>query len=410
MESFTTSSGGKVFMNKTGKLIVVALLITIFSVSAALYYNGKFGSHFFLLQTSYESLPGWTQDNHSKALDAFKQSCTAIMRLDAKKPFSTTVPSSGNASAWQTICQAANKLTKQDNRTAKVFFEYWFQPYRVEDNFNPNGLFTGYYIPLIHANSTKNQNYSTPIYAMPKDLVKLNLGNFRPELLGKTIVGKLKNNLLVPYPSRAAINSGILEKNDTQVLAWSDNPVDVFFAQIQGSAIVELADNSQKILIGYAGDNGHPYTAIGKVLIAKHAIKKKAISMHTIRDWLTEHPAQLQDILNQNASYVFFNILKDGLVRGTQHVPLTPERSLAVDTHYIPLGAPVWLNTTIPLASSTSAVPFQQLLIAQDTGGAIKGIVRADVFWGEGEQAAYTAGYMRSVGQYWILLPRFPTF
>jgi membrane-bound lytic murein transglycosylase A len=381
-------------------------VITALIASMMLFYSGKLGSHFFLFSTTYNNLPGWSQDDHSEALVAFKHSCAAIMQLDPKKPFSEKNSSSGNISAWQAICQAAKKLAKNDNRSARDFFEYWFQPYRVENNLNPYGLFTGYYIPLLHASLTKDQQYTVPIYSLPRDLVKLNVADFDSELRGKIIIAKLANNQLVPYPNRAAITAGILEKNHTPVLAWGDNQVDVFFAHIQGSAMVQLT-NQEKLLIGYAGNNGHPYTSIGKILIANHAIPKKAISMQTIRTWLAQHPEQVNTILNQNAAYVFFNILKDGQVLGTEHVPLTPKRSLAVDTHYIPLGAPVWLNTTLPSHNQIAKKPFQKLLIAQDTGAAIKGIVRGDIFWGEGNEAAYIAGQMHSQGEYWLLLPRY---
>ncbi len=391
-------------MKYTLKLFVIFFSSAIFIIAAVFYYCGIFGSHFFLLKTTYRNLPGWVEDDQNAALQAFKKSCIAIMRMNPNKPFSPSFPDSGNVLAWQTICQAANMLQQSDARTARDFFEYWFEPYRVENNFNPNGLFTGYYLPSIHASLTKDQRFATPIYAMPADLYKIKLNLFHPEFGNKTLTGKLTNNILTPYPDRAAIESGILG-NNARILAWADNPIDIFFAQIQGSAVVELS-NHEKFLIGYAGDNGRPYTAIGKVLLAKGYLEKNAVSMESIRAWLNTHPDQVKAILNQNASYVFFNIIKNGEALGTQHVPLTSRRSLAVDTHYIPLGVPVWLNTTLPRKLPGNDF-FQQLLIAQDTGGAIKGIVRGDVFWGEGEEAAYTAGYMKSRGQYWILLPRF---
>jgi membrane-bound lytic murein transglycosylase A len=385
------------------KFSVIFFTSGILILASLFYYTNIFGSHIILHKTSFKNLPGWADDDQNKALYAFKQSCIAIMRMDPKKPFSHSIPFSGNVSAWQTICEAANNFMQNDTNTARDFFEYWFKPYRVENNFNPKGLFTGYYLPLIHASYTKNQRYTAPIYAMPSDLYKIKLGLFHSELTGKTITVKLKDNILTPYPDRAAIQSGVLG-NKAHVLAWADNPIDIFFAQIQGSAVVQMS-NQKKLVIGYAGDNGHPYTAVGKILVAKHFIEKNAVSMQSIKTWLMQHPELASDILNQNASYVFFNILKNGQVLGTQHVPLTPERSLAVDTRYIPLGAPVWLKTTSPM-SAKNKVPFQQLLIAQDTGGAIKGIIRGDVFWGEGDEAAFNAGYMNSVGQYWILLPR----
>lgn len=178
---------------------------------------------------------------------------------------------------------------------------------------------------------------------------------------------------------------------------------ELFFAHIQGSALVQLT-NGQRILIGYAGGNGHPYTSIGKVLVNNHQLDSKKISMQSIRAWLLQHPQQITTLLNHNASFVFFKILPDHHPLGTQRVPLTPERSLAVDTRYLPLGAPLWLSTTIPIEKMQTK-PFQHLVIAQDTGSAIQGIVRGDIYWGTGKKAEFIAGHMQQPGQYWILLP-----
>jgi membrane-bound lytic murein transglycosylase A len=186
------------------------------------------------------------------------------------------------------------------------------------------------------------------------------------------------------------------------VLVWTDNLLDVFFAQIQGSAIVELPDH-ERLIINYAGTNGRAYTAIGKILLERNAIPKNNLSMQTLRIWLEQHPEEINTVLNSNASYVFFKILKNGDPLGSEQIPLLPERSLAVDTRFIPLGAPLWLSTTLPTHTPSA---FQHLMIAQDTGGAIKGIIRGDVYWGASEKAADIAGHMQSDGQYWILLPK----
>ncbi len=382
------------------------IVLSIFVLSALsfyIYYNHyAFGHRFSLNKTSFTHLPHWKQDDQTQAFIAFKKSCVEILTRDPKAPFGT-FPDSKTNQSWKTICLAANKISNPDKTTAQQFFETWFTPYSVNDNFNPNGFFTGYYLPLLHGSLKKTKQYTFPIYGVPLDLVKVNLGLFNPDLSNKVIVGQLKNNTLTPYPDRAAINKGALGKNAT-VLAWGDNEIDIFFAQIQGSALLELPNHHQ-LLLGYASGNGRVYTAIGKVLVANNAIEKKNISMQSIHTWLTQHPEQATNILNQNASYVFFTLRPEGPL-GSEQAPLTPQRSLAVDTNYIPLGAPIWLKTEVPIqGSETELTPYRHLLIAQDTGGAIKGIIRGDIFWGAGDEAAFSAGHMKQNGRYWILLP-----
>lgn len=352
-----------------------------------------FASTISLSKTSFSELPGWKSDNQAHALQAFQKSCHEIL----KRPYS-------NAKEWQTICTAANKLIHPDEKSARLFFEHWFHPYHVSSEQGHQGVFTGYYLPLIHANLKRTKHFNIPIYALPKDLVKVNLGDFSAELSGKTLVGQVKNNTLYPYPSRSVIIKNSLNTK-ANVIAWSDSILDVYFSQVQGSAIVELP-NKKRFMIGYAGSNGRTYTAIGKVLVANNELSIENVSMQSIRAWLLKHPEKANQLLNQNASYVFFQILKDQFPLGTERVALTKERSLAVDNRYIPFGAPIWLNTHIPnYQSQSSSIPFQSLLIAQDTGGAIKGVIRGDVYLGAGSKAEYIAGHMNSAGEYWVLLP-----
>ncbi len=380
------------------------LTVLLLTLSFLLYYNHiVFGHHFSLCKTTFKQLLHWEQDDQSQALLAFKKSCVEILKRDPKAAFSDE-PKSKTNQAWQTICLAANKISHPTQKTAQEFFETWFIPYNVKDNFNPHGLFTGYYLPLLHGSLKKSTRYPVPIYGLPADLVKVDLNVFNTELPNKVIVGQLKDHVLVPYPDRAAITQGALGKS-APVLVWGDSVVDVFFAEIQGSALVELPNHHQLVL-GYASGNGRAYTAIGKILIARGEIDKKNISMQTIRLWLSEHPEQVTDLLNQNASYVFFTLKTEGPF-GTEQIPLTPQRSLAVDPHYIPLGAPVWLQTKVPAQDvEVKFIPYHRLFIAQDTGGAIKGMIRGDIYWGAGEAAAFSAGHMNQDGKYWVLLPR----
>lgn len=383
--------------------ISVALTILLLAV-AGLFYYGYLGDHIYLKKTAYVKLPYWNTDNHLLAFKTFQQSCLEIKKHRTTDPFSK-MPHSGTYADWQKICNAAKQLKTINALSTKQFFETWFVPYQVTNNFNANGLFTGYYLPQLKGSLHHSSVYKIPIYALPKDLVKINLGVFRSKLVGEKIVAQYKNKKFLPYPNRVAIEAGAIHLQ-TPVLLWAENIIDVFFAQIQGSAIVQLP-NHKKVLIGYAGDNGHPYTAIGKVLVQKKILTPKEISMQTIRDWLEKHPEEMKAVLNANASYVFFKKLKNNAPFGSEYIPLTNERSLAVDTRYMPLGAPVWLSTQVPkLDTSHEHDAFHQLMIAQDTGGAIKGIVRGDVYWGPGDEAAFRAGHMKSRGQYWLLLPR----
>ena len=337
-------------------------------------------------KTDFASLPAWNDDNHNEALLAFLNSCQEILRRPPNNK--------DNTASWQAACNAAAKVNPETPEAARIFFEAWFEPYRINDASRPAGLFTGYYLPLLHASLTPDQRYHVPIYGLPNDLVKINLGLFRPTLAGVTIIAREYNHQLLPYPDRLGITQGQIDKT-AKILAWADNEIDVFFAQIQGSALLQLP-NGERMMISYAGTNGQPYTAIGKVLIEKNALEKKNVSMQTIRQWLEQHPLAVNEVLNRNASYVFFNLSKALIPSGSEQVPLLPMRSLAVDNSVIPLGAPLWLNTP----------QLQRLMIAQDTGGAIKGGARADVYWGEGNDAALNAGTMQSPGELWILLPR----
>jgi membrane-bound lytic murein transglycosylase A len=342
-------------------------------------------------------------DDHVEALQTFKKSCKEIAARNPELPFSNNMAAGKNAE-WQRICKAAMLLQEPDQDMARDFFETWFEPYAVTDNRDPQGLFTGYYLPVLKGSLKKNKQYTVPIYGVPSDLVKIDLGRFVPHLSEKVIVGQVKNHALNVYPKRSAIHNGAI-KHSAEVLVWVNDAIDSFFAHIQGSALVQFADGKQQLL-GYAGNNGHRYTSIGKLLIENNSLTEDNVSMQTIRTWLLAHPDQMHKILNKNESYVFFRFLENTDPIGAEQVPLTPRRTLAVDTRFVPLGAPVWLDTVHPESTSSEIKSFNHLMVAQDTGGSIKGIVRADIYWGPGEEAAFIAGHMRSTGKYWILLPR----
>jgi membrane-bound lytic murein transglycosylase A len=266
---------------------------------------------------------------------------------------------------------------------ARAFFESWFQPYRVSDNGERTGLFTGYYEPVLHGSRQPRGPYQVPLHAPPGDLLRIDLGRFNPELGGYAIWGRLADGELVPYYSRAEIDDGALGGRDLELL-WVDDPIAKFFLQVQGSGQVRLDDGSV-VRLGYAGQNGQPYRAIGRDLIELGALPRDQVSLQTIRAWLRAHPADAPTIMERNPSYIFFEehpelAAEDGPL-GTQGVPLTAGRSLAVDRRFLPLGAPVWLDASAPRPDRPEdEAPLRRLLIAQDTGGAIKGVVRGDVF------------------------------
>ena len=268
------------------------------------------------------------------------------------------------------------------------------------------GLFTGYYEPLLRGSRTPDAAYRYPLYRRPPDLVSVDLGQFDPELEGRRIGGRVADGRLVPYADRAAIDRGALAGHGLELL-WVDDPVARFFLEIQGSGQIRLVDGGAT-RVGFADQNGRPYRAIGKDLIEAGAIPREQMSMQAIRDWLEAHPAEAPATMARNPSYVFFAELPDLAAAagplGAQGVPLTPGRSLAVDRKFLPLGAPMWLDTTVPEPEGER--PLHRVVVAQDTGGAIRGPVRGDVFWGAGPWAEHVAGHMKSPGQLYLLLPR----
>jgi membrane-bound lytic murein transglycosylase A len=271
------------------------------------------------------------------------------------------------------------------------------------------GLATGYYEPLLRGSRRKDGAYRFPLYAAPDDLLIVDLAEINPELRHLRLRGRLDGRRVVPYYPRAEIERGLPGLAGRELL-WVDDPVDLFFLQIQGSGRVRLA-TGELVRVGYADQNGQPYKSIGRYLVEQGELKLEQASMQGIKAWGAANPAKLEALLNQNPSYVFFRELPatdggqsssaSGPV-GALGVALTPERSIAVDPRHIPLGAPVFLATTWP----NSTLPLARLVLAQDTGGAIRGAVRADYFWGFGEAAGAQAGRMRQNARMWVLLPR----
>ena len=363
------------------------LLLAVLCLSSCVSADvGKAKKHppFFLKPAEYSALPGWQGDNAAEALAPLQKSCAPILKVEAEKSFGP-LPYAGKYADWQEICR---KLPEQaDDAAARRFFADNFTPYEIWNDKDRNGLFTGYYEPILHGSLKKKKPYLIPLYARPADLVTVNLGDFKPDLKGETVMGRVEGEKLVPYYTRAEIEDGKLKK--TKQVVWVDNAVDAFFLHIQGSGQVILPHN-QVMQVGYAAANGRPYTAIGKELIKRGALDKKNVSMQTIRAWLEEHPKEAPGVMDVDESFVFFRKLDTESPLGAQGVELTPGRSIAVDRKLIPYGAPVWLDAETPEKTGR----LQRLMVAQDTGGAITGAVRGDFFWGAGAEAAEKAGIM----------------
>jgi membrane-bound lytic murein transglycosylase A len=361
---------------------------------------------FELRPLAFDQLDGWLDDDPSEALAAFRRSCAAMTNRDGDNPMGPE-PVLGRVGDWLEACRAAEQAADPGSAMdARRFFESWFQPFEVRNNDNPEGLFTGYYEPVLYGSRHRQPPYVLPLYRPPDDLIRIDLSRFNPDLAGLAIYGRIADGQFIPYYSRAEIDHGALAGLGLELL-WVDDPIDRFFLQIQGSGQVRLDDGSV-VRVGYAAQNGHPYHAIGRDLIEIGALSPDDVSLQTIRAWLLAHPDEAATIMSRNRSYIFFEehpeLSPDDGPLGTEGVPLTAGRSLAVDVRYIPLGAPVWLSTTAPWPEGEG--PLRRLLIAQDTGGAIRGIVRGDVFWGAGQQAGTIAGRMKSGGRYALFLPR----
>lgn len=354
-----------------------------------------------LKQAQFSDLPGWRQgEDLDKALSALSLSCVRIIKKDPEQQVGK-FPESGTYGDWQRICRDLKLLDRADGKRVRTFIEQTFTPWQVRAGEDPEGLFTGYYESSLKGSRYKQGPYRYPLHARPDDLVMVQLGDFREDLKGRRIAGRVIDGQLKPYESREAIVEGRWPHND-HVLVWVDNPVDAFFVQIQGSGVVEMNDGSL-MRIGYAGQNGHPYYAVGRELVKRGALEKDKVSMQSIRSWLENNPDQADELMNTNRSYVFFREQdQDGAIGG-EGVVLTPGHSLAVDHTLLPYGIPLWVDIDPP---TNGEPPLRRLMIAQDTGGAIRGPVRGDVFWGHGSQAEHLAGHMKSQGRYWVLLPK----
>jgi membrane-bound lytic murein transglycosylase A len=345
----------------------------------------------------YGQLQGWAQDDHGAALDAFRRSCREI--LDEAAGFSRAVKFGGSLQEWRAACQGA--MSAQDPRR---FFETGFKPYRVVDRQRPEGLFTGYFEPEVDGSLQRSEAFPVPIYRMPDDLVAFSEAEM--EKAG-TAFGRIVDGTPQPYLTRQQIEQGALAGKNLEIV-WLRNWADAFFIHVQGSGRVRL-DGGGVIRLSYSAKSGHPYTGIGGVLVERGELDREDMSMQAIRHWMIQNPKAARELMWENRSFIFFREadLEDNNLGafGAQHVQLTPLRSLAVDRSYWMMGMPAWLETAAPSRDKSDHTSFRHLLIAQDTGSAIRGAVRGDIFWGFGETAGAIAGKMKSPGTMTVLLP-----
>ena len=381
---------------------IPVLIVFVLLVSGCTFFQPPTPKHaenateVTLVPVGFAELPGWNEDEAESALIAFRKSCDILMKRNPETPVAPK-EIAGVVANWAGACA----MIPDDVTAAHAFFEAAFTPYRLETPLGREGLFTGYYEAELRGAREKTDVCNVPLYKRPDDLVMVELGEFRDHLKGERIAGRVVSGKLKPYEDRAAIEDGALEGKGLEI-AWVDDATAAFFLHIQGSGRVKLEDGSE-IRVGYDGQNGHVYHAIGRELIARGELTPETTNLQSIRDWLKAHPEEAPALRQKNPSYIFFRVLEGDGPLGAQGAALTPTRSLAVDPRFVPYGAPVFLDVPHPVFPERR---IQRLMIAQDTGGAIRGPVRGDFFWGSGAAAEEAAGYMKSRGPMWLLLPK----
>ena len=328
-----------------------------------------------LAKTEFDYLDGFFEDDLDLALNVFKEACVKSARKDMFKQ----------------VCANSKYYSN-----GQEFFTKHFTPKILVSNTGDKGLITGYFEPLLYGSRYKDDVYKYPVYKTPKDLVTIKNKKRNLNFKRFKYKAKIRKGRYIPYDTRAQIQN----RTDLEVICYVNDPIDLFFLQIQGSGRVILNDG-ENINVGYANQNGRPYFAIGKHLIQEGYLTKEEVSLQSIKSFLEENPSKMQSIMNLNQSYVFFHE-SEQTATGSLNVPLIAKRNIAVDRNYIPLGMPVFLETFNPKTKE----PINRLVVAADTGGAIKGEIRADYFMGFGEEAKELAGLMKEEGRLHMLIPK----
>ncbi len=355
----------------------------------------------------FSALPGWNSEHPAQVIPVLLRNCTRLAQLPPDRPLGGDAEAArlgGTPAQWAPACAAAKRVPRGKDAAARDFFEHSFQPFSVANNFRPAPLFTGYYEPEILGDVAAGALYPVPLLGRPADLIDITLASTSIGAPVRRMVGRMVDHKLQPYDDRAAIEDGALDGQGLELL-WLSDPVDLYFLQIQGSGRV-LLPNGRMVRVGYAGQNGRPFVDIGRIL--EKCCGLTDLSMQGVRDWLHLHPEASREFMDANPSYVFFRredaLKPDEGPLGALGIPLTPGRSAAVDARFLPLGAPLWVDTIDP----TDGSRLQRLMLAQDVGGAIRGPARADLFFGWGHEAEEHAGGMWGRGGAYVLLPREP--
>jgi membrane-bound lytic murein transglycosylase A len=359
--------------------------------------------HLVLTPAAVAELPGWHDDSLARAGPALVASCDQLVTRNPTAMVGDG-PAARPAAAWRKACAGLGPAAAGDEAALRQWLTSAFDLYSATaPDSTDSGLFTGYYEPELNGARQPGGDFLWPLYGRPPELVSVDLGRFHPALAGERVAGQVEDGRLVPFADRAAVRRGALAGRGLEIV-WVDDPVAAFLLEVQGSGRVVLPDG-QVIRLGYDGQNGHAYVAIGAVLVRRGAMERDAVTLPAIRAWLADHPDEALDLLDENPSVVFFAERAGPGPLGSQGVALTAGRSLAVDARHVPLGTPVWLAADHPLAAEGEA-PIRRLVVAQDTGGAIRGPLRGDLFWGADEAAERAAGLMKSTGRYWLFLPK----
>lgn len=358
-----------------------------------------------LRRGNFNKLVGWKNPDLQlkNSMEAFRKSCRVFLN---HKP-DDYVGSDYivlHARDWFNVCHAAQDVNIESVKALKDFFEYWFLPVEFIRKREIKGFFTGYYIPIVAGSLEKNDKYKVPLYTVPNNLITANPHAFIKSMPSKKIVGRIVSKKLIPYYTREEIDKGVLGSH-AQVLAYVETEIDRLKIETEGSAVIDLG-NSEKLVIGFAGTNGATYKSIASTFVEYKILSKHEATMQNMKEYFLKYPEKVRTLINQNKSFVFFRKLPADTVVGSQGVPLSGEISLAVDRDWIPLGLPLWVTTSIYDKKRHEQYPFDKLMIAQDVGGSIKGIVRGDIYFGEGLGAEEKALSMHSKGHYWLLLPR----
>ena len=357
-----------------------------------------------LTRAAFADLPGWPDDHFSEAVPSFLISCKKLDELKDADPVGVD-GHGGRAKQWRHACAAAGKLKTGDDAAARAFFEAEFVPYVAAGRAGPVGKLTGYYVQEMHASRKKHGAFKYPVLGRPSDLVMVDLSPFVRDAHGRRIWGRLDaKGELVPYYTRGEIRAGALDKQRLEMM-YADDPVDLLFANIEGSAKATLDDGSV-VWLEFAGKNGRAYKGVGGLLKELGELKSGEGTMIGIRKWFNDHAARYDEIADQDASFVFFSESKQPGAIGSQQVILTTRRSMAVDRAFIAASTPVWVDAKAPIVGKPGTEAWQHLLVAQDTGAGILGAVRGDIYWGDDRAAEELGGRMGGAGRYWILLPR----